>query len=255
MDLSTTNLVASNILCSLPQANPYQSYSGLSFTTGPCGIRNMLLLLYLPMYVPPALAQSPSSPRQSTTVDQLIPPITNNSRFTPTNWTRHIGGQNFTWCCTKALADSLTIDENNTLAFTESAPVINLDLNALQRATDAGQFPCGATYSGEDPYGAPEVTVSYTWLVNTCPGWQLSTGDNLNGWLQPLSGFLLPAVVFCLSVPRRRKFHVPRDFFVSELGGFKSKSLRLHSWSAGTSTPPVHVPLAGVFLKKANQPF
>lgn len=182
----------------------------------------VFLFLYFSLHLTSATAQNSANQTRVTTVDQLIPPITNNSHFMPTNWTRRIGGQNFTWCCTKALADSLTIDENNTLALTESAPAINLDPIALQRATDAGQFPCGAVYSGEDPNGAPEVTVSYKWLAETCPGWQLSSGDNLNGWLQPLSGFLLPAVVFCLSVPRRRKFHVPRSFFVSELGGFKS---------------------------------
>lgn len=41
-------------------------------------------------------------------------------------------------------------------------------------------------------------------------------------WLQPLSGFLLPAIIFCLSVPRRRKLHVPRTFFVADLAGIKS---------------------------------
>lgn len=41
-------------------------------------------------------------------------------------------------------------------------------------------------------------------------------------WLQPLSGFLLPAVIFCLSVPRRRKIHVSRGFFAADLAGVKS---------------------------------
>lgn len=184
----------------------------------------LLELLSLSLIQPTfTLAQSDANQTQIITVGKLIPPITNNSQFTPKNWTRLIGGQNFTWCCTKALADSLTIDQNNSLAFTENPPVIKLDLNALQLATNAGQLPCGAVYSGEDRNGAPEVTVSYSWLVETCPGWQLSSGENLNAWLQPLSGFLLPSVVFCLSVPRRRKFHVPRLFFLSEIGGFKSK--------------------------------
>lgn len=181
----------------------------------------MCLILHLPI----AISQDSAKPTTSTTtVDQIIPPIANNSRFTPTRWKTYIGGQNTTWCCTKALADSLTVDGNNTLALIDNAPVINLNLTTLKSATDAGQFPCGAAWSGDDPNGAPEVTVSYAWLANTCPGWQLSSGNNLNGWLQPLSGFLLPAVVFCLSVPRRRKFHVPRSFFVSEIGGFKSKT-------------------------------
>lgn len=184
----------------------------------------MILLFFVQLLARSSLALAQNEVlTQLTTVDQLLPPLANNSHFTPTNWTRLIGGQNFTWCCTKALADSLTIDQNNTLALTNNPPVLNLDLNILQSATDDGQFPCGAVYSGEDPNGAPEVTVSYTWLANTCPGWQLSSGDTLNAWLQPLSGFLLPAVVFCLSVPRRRKFHVPRSLFMSEIGGFKSE--------------------------------
>lgn len=182
-----------------------------------------LLLSLFSLYLTFTLAQNDANLTKITTVGQLIPPINNNSQYMPNNWTRLIGGQNVTWCCTKALADSLTIDQNNSLAFTENAPVINLNLDALLLATNTGQFPCGAVYSGEDPNGAPEVTVSYSWLVDTCPGWQLSSGKNLNAWLQPLSGFLLPSVVFCLSVPRRRKFHVPRLFFLSEIGGFKSK--------------------------------
>lgn len=184
------------------------------------------LLLYLPIHFATALAQaqegSPTAGSQVQTIYQLIPPIANNEDHAVTGWRRYVGGQNFTWCCTKAVADSLTVDANNTLALADNAPTVNLNLTTLQIATDNGQFPCGASYSGQYPSGAPEIVTSYIWMSSTCPGWQLSGQDNLNAWLQPLSSFLLPAVVFCLSVPRRRKFHVPRSFFVSEIGGFKS---------------------------------
>ncbi len=113
--------------------------------------------------------------------------------------------QNFTYCCLKAVNQSLTV-RNGSLQLVNDW--IQLD-NASQliEAADRGQFPCGAIYNG-DPQGAPVVGVEYDWFVAECPGWSRSSQSNLNTWLQPLSGFLLPAVIFCLSVPRRRKIHV-----------------------------------------------
>ncbi|KUI57838.1 hypothetical protein VP1G_05161 [Cytospora mali] len=156
------------------------------------------------------------------TVADFIPAVLNNSNHTPDRWKTAFGGQNFTWCCVQAVADSLTVNDANDLVAVDNPPIIGLNISVLQQATDAGQFPCTATYESNEPDGAPEINVPYTWLVQTCPGWELSSGENLNGWLQPLSGFLLPAVIFCLSVPRRRKFHVFRAFFVADLAGVKS---------------------------------
>lgn len=156
------------------------------------------------------------------TVADFIPPVANNGKYTPTRWKTSIGGQNFTWCCIQAVAESLTVNETGHLVVIDNPPITGLDVAELQRATDEGQFPCTARYESDEPGGAPEINVPYTWLAQTCPGWELSSGDNLNAWLQPLSGFLLPAVIFCLSVPRRRKIHVFRAFFVADLAGVKS---------------------------------
>ncbi|ROV97960.1 hypothetical protein VSDG_04879 [Cytospora chrysosperma] len=156
------------------------------------------------------------------TVADYIPAVANNGNHTPTRWKTSIGGQNFTWCCIQAVAESLAVNATGQLVAADDPPIVGLDVDELQRATDEGQFPCTARYESDVPGGAPEISVPYTWLAQTCPGWQLSSGDNLNGWLQPLSGFLLPAVIFCLSVPRRRKLHVFRAFFVADLAGVKS---------------------------------
>ncbi len=129
------------------------------------------------------------------------------------------GYQNFTYCCFKAVNQSLTVEAGQ-LKFT------NTNWIGLQNTTDLidanlrGQFPCGAVYNG-DPRGAPLVTVPYEFIVTDCPGWERSGQTDLNTWLQPLSGFLLPAVIFCLSVPRRRKIHLFRGLFVADIYGYR----------------------------------
>lgn len=65
--------------------------------------------------------------------------------------------------------------------------------------------------------GTHIVRVPYEWFVDVCQRWQLNDNTNLNAWLQPLSRFILPVVIFCLSVPRRRKLRVPRALFSPEL--------------------------------------
>lgn len=163
-----------------------------------------------------ALAQTPNK-----TVEDFFPVVVGNDKYVPKKWTTAIGGQNFTWCCIQAVIESLAVD-NNSLVPAKGHPITNLNISELQRAQDDNQFPCTANYDPDKPEGAPEINVPYSWFAETCPGWALSSGSNLNGWLQPLSGFLLPAVVFCLSVPRRRKIHVFRQFFVADLAGIKS---------------------------------
>ena len=144
---------------------------------------------------------------------------------TPVAWKPTLGGQNFTTCCLKAINEAVTVVENGSLAFTNSSYadwIIFNDkttpLDALRDYNAQGEFPCTAAYNG-NPDGAPMVKVPYQWLNDTCPGWQISSKDNLNAWLQPLSGFLIPAVIFCISVPRRRKLELPRVLFSSDQSG------------------------------------
>lgn len=156
-----------------------------------------------------------------TTVQECMPILTNNDEYRPKEWKRLIGGQNFTWCCTKAIADSLFVDTDGKLAVKDYPPALDLNVTLLEIVTDRGLFPCNAHYDSEYLDGSPEINVNYTWLAENCPGWELSDSTDLNV-LQTISGFLLPAVIFCLSIPRRRKFHVFRKFFVADLAGVKS---------------------------------
>jgi hypothetical protein len=112
------------------------------------------------------------------------------------------GNQNFTHCCVKAV--NLFLESGNTSSIAISSSF----------RPPTSQYPCGATWQG-DRAGAPSVKASYTWCNQQCPGWELSHSQKLNEWLQPFVGFILPAVIFTLNVPRRRKLSLP-DFVFPE---------------------------------------
>lgn len=140
-------------------------------------------------------------------------------RYRPTE-SPYLGYQNFTWCCVKAVAEALEVESGLLKlrpGYDEWIVVDSGNISDLVRYTDSSLFPCTATYVKGNNNGTPIVRVPYEWVVDFCPGWQLNDDTNLNAWLQPLSGFILPAVIFCLSVPRRRKLRVPRALFSPEL--------------------------------------
>jgi len=110
-----------------------------------------------------------------------------------------LGGQNFTRCCLRAVAAWQQGNADVTIQSSQNASLFFTD--ADQFATSGEQFPCGATYNGDDK-GAPQVFISSNWCTSTCGGWQLSVSDVLTQWVQPFVGFVLPAVAFCLNVMR-----------------------------------------------------
>lgn len=114
------------------------------------------------------------------------------------------GGQNFTLCCTKALNSFLQSGNSSSIVVSSSFH------------PPTSQYPCGATWQG-DPAGAPSIKVSYTWCKQQCPGWELSSSQKLNQWLQPFVGFIVPAIIFTLNVPRRRKLSLPDFVFPADI--------------------------------------
>ncbi|CZR51374.1 uncharacterized protein PAC_01249 [Phialocephala subalpina] len=127
-----------------------------------------------------------------------------------------LGGQNFTHCC--LLAMNASLDILNGFVVKKDPDFIQATVDDLLAANNAGQFPCTAAWNGNRD-GAPIVSVPASWLESTCPGWQLSDskkGDE-SQWVLPFVGFLLPAVIFCLTIPRRRKLAIWRKLFVQDL--------------------------------------
>ncbi|KAG0650613.1 hypothetical protein D0Z07_2684 [Hyphodiscus hymeniophilus] len=154
-----------------------------------------------------------------------------NSNRKPTE-----GGQNFTHCCLLAVNQSLEIVDGYVVE--KSLSFINATVDVLLAATAGDQFPCGAVWNGNSA-GAPIVEVPDSWLEKTCPGWQLSDtkkGDD-SEFISPFVGFLLPAVVFCLTIPRRRKLAVWQKLFMPDLS-------QLISWILA----PFAMIVAGIFV-------
>ncbi len=120
----------------------------------------------------------------------------------------HLGGQNFDHCCLVAVNQSLAINQDGNLTKIGNPSFIVDDIETFQRS----QFPCAASYNN-DRNGTPIVKVPYKWCRDTCPGWQRSQTSDLNQWVNPFAGFIIPAVVFCLSVPRQRKIAIPEALF------------------------------------------
>ncbi|KAH8657575.1 hypothetical protein BGZ60DRAFT_434531 [Tricladium varicosporioides] len=148
-----------------------------------------------------------------------------------------LGGQNFTHCCLLAVNASLSF-ENGYIVKNNASDFIKASVDDLLAATSAGQFPCTAIWSG-NVSGAPVVEVSASWLEATCPGWEMSNTSKGHEaqWVSPFVGFLLPAIVFCLTIPRRRKIAVWKKLFVQDLS-------QVISWILA----PLAMILAGIFV-------
>ncbi|KAH0545441.1 hypothetical protein FGG08_000442 [Glutinoglossum americanum] len=120
------------------------------------------------------------------------------------------GGQDFGRCCMSAVSSFITI-VNGSLQYNDTDKSIAISQrDSFENASS--QFPCTARYDHR-PNGTARVQVSYQWCANNCGGWQHSKSGELNQWVGPFVGFILPAIVFCLAIPRRRKLLVSAWFF------------------------------------------
>ncbi len=172
-------------------------------------MRLLVLVCLLPL-VHGQDASSSSSDLNATIISNEFWQLSNLSDQKPQG-NPYLGGQDFTWCCLKAFENALAVaDDGSVVIRNNSGSTIGAStVKELQDAAQRNQFPCTAKYNG-DPRGAPVVEIDYGFLADECPGWERSSETNLNAWLHSLSGFLLPAVIFCLSVPRRRKLYLHR---------------------------------------------
>ncbi|KAL8797874.1 MAG: hypothetical protein Q9195_000226 [Heterodermia aff. obscurata] len=139
---------------------------------------------------------------------QLLVDFPNLMKSSPALTSRYTyGRQDFEKCCSLAVYESLrpSNDSGITLA---NPSFIGSDLENFRH----GQYPCGASYIGSK-LGAPPVTVTYGWCSSHCPGWQRSESAKLNQWVLPVFGFIVPAIIFCLSIPRRRELEIWEELF------------------------------------------
>jgi len=72
---------------------------------------------------------------------------------------------------------------------------------------------CGQQYSSNTPEAEP-LYVTYEYCASKCSGigFELSEPNNLRQWAGPLVQFVLPAIIFSFSVPRRKKIEFDHLF-------------------------------------------
>lgn len=134
----------------------------------------------------------------NSTIAEVFPQLSNLQRFPASRYSLSVGAQDLDHCCLLAVNDSLDVVDGNVIGFTPSQTFIADDFQSFRNR----QFPCAANYIGDEE-GAPSVTIPYSYCSANCPGWQRSKSSKLNQWVSPFVGFIVPAVVFCLAIPRR----------------------------------------------------
>ncbi|PMD49027.1 hypothetical protein L207DRAFT_477734 [Hyaloscypha variabilis F] len=74
----------------------------------------------------------------------------------------------------------------------------------LSPVPSLGNQTCGQTYSTSLNAALP-LYVNYTYCSSKCSGMGLSKGSQPSEWAAPLVNFILPSVIFSMTIPRRKK--------------------------------------------------
>ena len=69
-------------------------------------------------------------------------------------------------------------------------------------------YTCGQKFSANIP-PAPNLLVPLSWCRDHCWGYALYTHKDINDWALPLVQFILPAVIFSMTIPRRLEADAP----------------------------------------------
>lgn len=129
------------------------------------------------------------------------------------------GGADPHRCCLLAVNESLEID-NGYLIFKPGQTSLRGNVSTFLRY----QFPCSAKYNGSEG-SQPQVFKSYSWCHKHCGGWKMSNTQTLSSWVQPFVQYIVPAIVFVLNVPRRKRLRVPDQLFPRRFNAFEGISM------------------------------
>ncbi|KAK0111593.1 hypothetical protein ONS95_001941 [Cadophora gregata] len=169
-----------------------------------------IALLLMPAF---ALEGTDQSDGIHNELSDLFPALVNFSSTPPPSHHPLLGGMSLAYCCFTAISTGLSLDNGS---------LVILDSTFFSPGTTASdflhadQFPCTAVYNGNHS-GAPVVRSSFKWCNQQCPGWQISKSKKLQQWVGPMVAFIFPCLVFCLSIPRRRKLEVSDKLFMPSL--------------------------------------
>ncbi|OTB09441.1 hypothetical protein M426DRAFT_79558 [Hypoxylon sp. CI-4A] len=163
------------------------------------------IILWLPRVVTAIAAEN-----SSTNLVSIYEPYLSHLNEKPFNFNPYVGGLNWSMCCYLVVNESLFID-NNTLFIRDNQTFFTgHNISILE---EYPRFPCGATYEGTLNAPPTQFWASYSWCNAKCPGWPVTRASDFNRWLKPLIAFILPSLIFCLNIPRRRRLELPAQLF------------------------------------------
>jgi hypothetical protein len=146
----------------------------------------------------------------STSLAAVYEPYLANLARDPSIFNPSLGGQDFGMCCQLAINESLYIVDG-TLRKRPGQSFYRGDISILDQFPS---FPCVAKFNGSLKGPHQDFWTPYRWCHDRCPGWTTTRADDFNSWLKPLVAFIFPSLIFCLNVPRRRRFELPSILFV-----------------------------------------
>jgi hypothetical protein len=152
-----------------------------------------------------------------TTLSDAIPRLSNLTLLSPSRYPPNLGGMNMTHCCLLAVNSSFDISDGNLIVSNTSFLSPGTIPSDFLSAASQDQFSCTASYN-YDPSGAPPIQARYPWCRAQCRGWQMSRLKKLQQWISPMTSFILPSLIFCLNIPRRRILEVSDRLFQPERG-------------------------------------
>ena len=91
----------------------------------------------------------------------------------------------------------------------------------LNKTIPQDEYRCGQIHQADLP-PAPPLLVSTSWCRQKCSGYALSAPSDTDAWASPLIQYILPAVIFSMTIPRRLVLEPPRwffDFSVNHMSG------------------------------------
>ncbi|KEY74949.1 hypothetical protein S7711_01298 [Stachybotrys chartarum IBT 7711] len=124
-----------------------------------------------------------------------------------------LGGRNTGKCCQMAINESLFINDGEL----RLRPGQTFYLGSLSTLELYPTFPCATAFNGSLIAPPQDFWTPYSWCHDNCAGWSVTQDDDLEGWLKPLIAWILPALVFSLAIPRRRRVELPTFIFKTSL--------------------------------------
>lgn len=149
----------------------------------------------------------------STSLVPLYEPYLTRVPLSSADFNPFLGGRNTGICCLMAVSESLHIQDGR-LALRPGQTFYHGSLSTLERYPT---FPCTTTFNGSLIAPPQDFWTPYPWCSDRCPGWSVTKVDDMDGWMKPLLAWILPAMVFSLSIPRRRRIELPEFIFTSSL--------------------------------------